>query len=90
MKNLTIIVKGRVQGVFFRVSTMNKAEELGLKGNVKNLPDKTVEIEVEGHDQAMSDFVEWCRQGPELANVVDLVISEGKTKNFTIFEIIRG
>ena len=48
MKHLSIHVSGKVQGVFFRASAKGKAEELNIKGNVRNNADGSVSIEVEG------------------------------------------
>ena len=76
-----MIVQGRVQGVFFRASTQKVAQGLGLAGWVKNCHDGSVEIHAEGEPGKLDEFVEWCRQGPELASVsnIDLnrVASEG-------------
>lgn len=64
-----IQVTGRVQGVFYRASTKDKATDLGLRGWVKNQPDGSVLIEVEGEEDMVSEFIEWCKHGPPLANV---------------------
>ena len=48
MEHVTLTISGKVQGVFFRDSTKKLAEELGIRGYVKNLPDGTVKIEAEG------------------------------------------
>lgn len=81
-------IKGRVQGVFFRASTKDTAERLGLKGWVKNLPDGTVEAVAEGNEDVIQEFINWCRRGPEHANVTDIDLdwqaATGKFENFTI------
>lgn len=59
-----IHVKGYVQGVGFRYSTLRAANENGLKGFVKNMPDGSVYIEAEGSTKALTDFVKWCKNGP--------------------------
>lgn len=64
-----IQVIGRVQGVFFRASTKEKADALGVKGWVKNEPDGSVLIEAEADEEIMAKFEEWCRQGPIMARV---------------------
>jgi acylphosphatase len=70
-----IVVQGRVQGVFFRASTRDMARSLGLVGWVRNLPDHTVEIEVEGSQEAVAELIRWAHDGPPAANVTTLVES---------------
>ena len=67
-----IRVQGKVQGVFFRASTQEKAEELGLKGWVRNEPDGSVLIHAEGDEEELRRLVEWCWQGPSAASVKDV------------------
>jgi len=62
-------VSGQVQGVFFRDSTREKAEELGLAGWVKNLPDGQVEAVFEGPSESVREMVRWCEGGPQHASV---------------------
>lgn len=68
-KACKIRVYGRVQGVWFRAYTQRKAEELGIKGFVRNEADGSVYIEAEGEEQALQAFVEWCYEGSPLAKV---------------------
>lgn len=72
MQRVTIIVHGRVQGVFYRDSTMRKARELGLSGTVRNLPDGSVQIVAQGPPAALEDLIGWAREGPPAAVVEDL------------------
>ena len=67
-----IYVSGDVQGVFFRDSTREKAEQLGLSGWVKNRPDGRVEALFEGPSDRVREMVRWCEQGPPLAGVEDV------------------
>jgi acylphosphatase len=71
MRRVEIVVRGRVQGVFYRDSTRRKAMELGLVGTVRNLPDGAVEIVAEGPAAALETLVQWCRLGPPAAEVRD-------------------
>ena len=64
-----VYVSGEVQGVFFRDSTRQKAQQLGLSGWVKNLPDGRVEALFEGPSQEVREMVRWCEQGPPHAAV---------------------
>ncbi len=60
---------GRVQGVFFRDHTQEKAKELGVVGWVRNMPDGTVEALIEGSADAIEQMIAWCHQGPSSAQV---------------------
>jgi acylphosphatase len=63
-KLLKIHVKGRVQGVGFRWSTVREAKMAGIKGFVRNMSDGSVYIEAEGSAEQLCKFVEWCKRGP--------------------------
>jgi acylphosphatase len=63
------IVRGRVQGVFFRAATVEQARALGLGGYVRNRADGTVEVEAEGAEQALEALERWLWRGPPLARV---------------------
>jgi len=65
-------VSGKVQGVFYRASTKNKAEQLGISGYAKNLPDSRVEVIACGTSKALTEFIGWLWQGPPHAQVVDI------------------
>jgi acylphosphatase len=60
---------GRVQGVFFRASTVAQAQDLALTGWVKNCDDGSVEVVVEGARAEVDKLIEWCRRGPPGAQV---------------------
>lgn len=64
-----IVVTGKVQGVFFRGSTKDIALELGLQGWVRNHPDGTVRIIVQGSEPTFKSFLDWVHKGPEYARV---------------------
>jgi acylphosphatase len=69
---VSVIIKGRVQGVYFRYETRQQALALGVKGWVKNRPDGAVEGVFEGDRECVKKLVEWCRQGPPDAEVTEL------------------
>lgn len=75
MKRVRVIVTGRVQGVFFRVTCAREARSLGLAGSVRNLPDGRVEAVFEGLDAHVDRMVDWCRRGPDHARVDALEIT---------------
>ncbi len=89
MKHLNIIVTGKVQGVFFRASTKAVADQLGVKGMVKNMKDGSVYIEAEGDEFSLESFLEWCHEGPEKAKVENVEISPAEMKNYRNFEVIK-
>lgn len=62
-------IHGRVQGVFFRATAKEKAQELGLVGWVRNNPEGSVEITAEGHREDIENFIEWCNRGPRNSRV---------------------
>ncbi len=64
-----IIVHGRVQGVGFRYFVRDVGMRMGLTGNVRNLPDSTVEITVEGNPEQIAEFISEIERGPSLARV---------------------
>ena len=69
LQRAQVKVSGQVQGVFFRDSTRQKAEELGLAGWVKNLPDGQVEALFEGPSERVKEMVRWSEEGPQRASV---------------------
>lgn len=71
-----VVVRGEVQGVFFRDSTRREAEARGLTGSVTNRPDGAVEAVFEGSEDAVVEMIEFCRSGPSRAQVVDVEVIE--------------
>lgn len=69
-------IKGRVQGVCFRAYTKEMAEELGVTGWVKNLPDGRVEAVFEGEEEKVRKMVKWCHRGPSYAHVTEVTALE--------------
>ena len=88
-KHLNITVKGKVHGVFYRASTKAVADQLGVKGWIKNEPGGDVFIEAEGDDISLELFLDWCREGPEHAIVTSVESNEGELKNYRNFEVVR-
>ena len=86
-----VIVHGLVQGVWFRASTKDEADRLGVTGWVRNLPDGSVESVFEGQKTNVEAIVGWCHQGPSGAkvNAVDIAW-EPFTHEFSHFEIRYG
>lgn len=83
-----IKVEGRVQGVFFRVSTQKEAIRLGLKGFIRNEHDGSVYIEVEGKQEKIDQLLTWVGLGgPPRGEVHNYDCQEGPYQNFRSFEI---
>lgn len=87
MKHLNITIHGRVQGVGFRYNAQRMAQQLNVKGFVKNQYDNTVYIEAEAEELNLQQFVDWCRQGPVYAHVSKVDMQEAPLFNFTGFSI---
>jgi acylphosphatase len=62
-------IEGRVQGVFYRRSTLKQASKLGLVGRVQNLPNGSVQVEVKGREEQVNKLVDWLIIGPPMASV---------------------
>jgi len=69
-------VSGRVQGVFYRATCARLARDKGLAGSVRNRPDGGVEAVFEGPRNEVEEMVAWCRRGPDLARVDEVVVSD--------------
>lgn len=63
------LVSGKVQGVFFRASTREQAQQLGLRGHARNLDDGRVEVVAAGSEAAIDTLATWLRHGPPAARV---------------------
>ncbi len=82
-----IIVKGKVQGVFYRASAKQEAEALQITGFAKNQPDGSVLIEAEGDEASLQEFIAWCKIGPSHAQVSEVEATSGQVMGYTKFEI---
>lgn len=76
MKAVRASVSGRVQGVFFRATTRDRADELDLAGWVRNLPDGRVEVVGQGPADRVDRLVEWLHRGPPRARVHRVEVEE--------------
>lgn len=82
-------ISGRVQGVFYRQSTVQQARQLGLSGYARNNPDGTVTIEAEGPAAALDALEAWCHQGPVAARVDKVSVAPGTVQGYTEFQVER-
>lgn len=88
MRRVKVLVSGRVQGVYFRLFTQNKAKHFAVRGSVRNLPDGRVEIIAEAEHVTIEKFIKWCHKGPVTARVDHVEIIELQADEIlTEFEI---
>lgn len=90
MSTVHLLIKGKVQGVFYRASAKETAEKLHLKGWIKNTPKGYVEAMVTGEEQDLQEFISWCKKGPPKAVVTEVVVSPAEDTVFTDFSISRN
>jgi len=87
-KRVRVLIDGRVQGVCFRMETRRAAEERGVEGWVRNLPNGKVEAVFEGEDSKVRSMLQWCETGPPLARVNRVELeNETPTDEFEGFRI---
>jgi len=86
--NIHVIIYGRVQGVWFRASTKQKAEQLGINGWVRNTVDGNVEAIFEGEENSVNEMLNWCHHGPPMAEVEKVEVkNQNSTNDFNGFMI---
>lgn len=84
-----VVITGKVQGVFFRGSTREQAEKLGVYGEVQNMPDGSVILHAEGDEEAVNALIAWCHYGPPRAEVERVIVNDGEVKGYKKFSVIR-
>lgn len=88
MKQVYIVIKGRVQGVGFRYFALHKAEELQIKGWVRNTFDGKVEMEASGESENLNTFIDWMKMGPARAIIHTFSVSDiAPQRDFTNFTV---
>ncbi len=89
MPTIHLLIKGKVQGVFYRATAKKVADKLKLTGWIKNIKDNDVEATITGDEDKLQEFINWCKKGPEKADVEDVIVTQEKETSFNDFEIIR-
>jgi acylphosphatase len=89
MPTIHAIIKGKVQGVFYRATAKKKADEIGVKGWIANTDAGDVEVVCSGTKEQLKEFIEWCRQGPPLSKVEDVETTDTNEQQFAAFVIHR-
>jgi len=89
-RRVSLRIKGRVQGVFFRESTRQRASELGVRGWVRNLPGGEVEALAEGPRAQVDELVAWCHRGPPAARVEGVMVQDEEPRgDLSPFAVVR-
>lgn len=86
-KRVRVLVSGRVQGVFFRAECARRARQLGLGGFARNTSDGRLEAAFEGDPDSVDRMVDWCEQGPDLAQVESVETHEEQPTGETEFRV---
>jgi len=89
MATIHLLVKGNVQGVFYRATAKKVAENLKITGWIKNTNDGNVEAIVTGKEAQLEEFSNWCKKGPQKAKVVEVITKQINETHYNAFEIIR-
>jgi acylphosphatase len=82
-----VVVAGRVQGVGYRMACARKAQDAGVGGSVRNLPDGRVEAVFEGPPELVDALVAWCEQGPSYAHVTRIFVVDEHPLGETVFRV---
>ena len=90
MPTIHLLIKGEVQGVFYRASAKEQALQLGVTGWVKNTAEGHVEIVATASDSKLQQFVKWCRKGPAKASVESIDMQTVDEQQFEEFTILRS
>ncbi len=81
MERISILISGKVTGVFFRAHVRDLARDLGVKGYVKNTPDDDLKVIAEGDKKVLDKLISFCKKGPESAVVEKVKIKKEAFKN---------
>ena len=89
IEHWNIQVYGNVQGVSYRYYTQLQAQQLGIKGNVRNRPDGSVYIEAESSPEILEQLVAWCHQGSPMASVEQVKVQKKQeTDRYSSFNVV--
>ncbi len=91
IKTVKIVIRGKVQGVWFRASAKDEALSIGLKGKVWNNPNGSVGAIVQGDRDTINLFISWCWKGPGMAKIDDVLVEDIDSDiKYDSFEISRS
>lgn len=89
MPSVRLLIKGSVQGVFFRATARDIARKIGITGWVRNTEEGDVETVASGTEEQLERFISWCRQGPPKAEVRSVERNDIEVQAFDSFQIMR-
>jgi acylphosphatase len=89
MPTTHLLIKGEVQGVFYRATAKKIADQLNLSGWIKNTKEGNVEVMISGDEPQLEKFLKWAKQGPDKAEVEDVIVTKKEETNFNGFTIVR-
>jgi acylphosphatase len=82
-----LVIKGKVQGVFYRATAKQTAKKYGITGWIRNTEEGNVEALVSGDKRSLDQFIDWCKKGPSNAKVDEVTVSQRGFAGFNTFEI---
>ncbi len=89
MKTIHLLIKGKVQGVFYRAKAKKMADKLGLNGWIKNTKEGNVVAVATGSEESLNEFINWCKKGPKDAKVTEVIVTSKDNDSFNGFSIAR-
>jgi acylphosphatase len=89
MATVHLYIKGKVQGVYYRATAKEMADKIGIKGWVKNTEKGWVELVASGTVKQLEVFTAWCHEGPQGAEVTEVVSEDFEETSFDSFSIVR-
>ena len=89
MPTVNLIIKGKVQGVYYRVAAKEAADKLEITGWVQYISEGRVEIMATGTHQHLEQFIEWCHKGPEKADVINVIVTQLTEEPFDEFSVVQ-
>lgn len=90
MAAVHLIIQGKVQGVFYRVSAKKTAASLSIIGWVRNTQEGHVEIIAQGEEEQLQQFINWCKRGPSTAQVENVITEQAEEQPFKEFKILHN
>ncbi len=85
-----LVIKGKVQGVFYRATARGVANKLGITGWIRNTENGDVEAVISGSRELLQHFIDWCWLGPEKAVVTEVKVNELPEQKFSDFKVVRN
>ena len=89
MSTVNLLIKGKVQGVYYRLNAKEEANQLGVTGWIKYLSEGRVEIMATGNETQLQQFIAWCHKGPEKAEVTNVIITPLTQQPFNEFIVVQ-